>query len=179
MENISSAIPTSKYTFIESIQKQGYIYVIGIFMIVLIMFIYYYIVGFKTKFTRILGIILFTVLVLNIVLSGIEPVAPYTVEVSLQKYIESNAQSFLPFGVALAALVIASTKNKEMANNKEFLMQLLTATCCFVFVMTVVLIPKESGKGIRISRDIKAAVLTLGGVMVIVLVSEFALNKKV
>jgi hypothetical protein len=164
-------------TFKETLEKQSYIYIVWIVMIVIIMSIYFFVIGFNTKFTIVLGIILFMFLIVNAILSGLDSINSYNVELPWYTYVESNAQSFLPFGIALAALVIASSKKELILKSEKFLPELLLATCCFVFVLLIVLMPKASGKAIRIARDIKTAVLTLGGITVVALVGEFVIQQ--
>lgn len=163
-------------TFKESLEQQSYIYIVWIVMTVIIMTIYLFVIGFDTKFTIVLGIILFLFLIVNTILSGLDKIESFDVEVPWYTYIESNAQAFLPFGIALAALVIASNKQNEMLKSEKFLPELLLATCCFVFVLMIVLMPKASGRAIRVARDIKSAVLTLGGITVVALIGEFVMQ---
>lgn len=166
----------SRLGFCESLNTQLVVYVVWIIMIAIIMSAYYLVIGIGSKFSIILGIILLVVLISNMMLSGVDSVDPYEVELSLYNYVESNAQSFLPFGIALAALVIASKKQSEILQNKNFLKPLLMATCCFVFVLTIIWMPKDSGLPIRLWRDVKTGVLTLGGVTVVALIGEFVVT---
>lgn len=165
----------AKLNFVDSLYQQPIVYITWIIMIIIVMTAYTLVIGFGNKFTMTLGIILFIILVLNMILSGIDSIDSYETELELYNYVESNAQAFLPFGIALAALIVASDKHKEILTNKAFLSSLLMATTCFVLVLTIVWMPKESGLPIRLWRDIKTCLLALGGITVIALVGEFVI----
>ncbi|AUL77993.3 putative ORFan [Tupanvirus deep ocean] len=162
--------------FRQSIQSQPIVYIMWLLVIATTMVIYWLIIGFRSRFTIVLAIFMLMILVMNMIFSGMDDIDSYEEEVSLYEYVEANARAFLPFGIALAALVIATGKQKEVLSNKEFLGPLLLGTACFVVVLTIIWMPKGSGLPIRLLRDIKTAVLTLGGVTVVALVGEFVFS---
>ncbi|XWV26203.1 putative orfan [Tupanvirus soda lake] len=162
--------------FGESLRTQPIVYIVWSLVIVTTMIIYWLIIGFRSKFTIVLAIFMLIILVMNMIFSGMDDIDSYEQEVSLYEYVEANARAFLPFGIALAALVIATGKQKEVLSNSEFLGPLLLGTACFVGVLTIIWMPKGSGLPIRLLRDIKTAVLTLGGVTVVALVGEFVFS---
>lgn len=164
-----------RLTFRESLKTQPIIYIVWILSIIIVMVLYAWIIGFRNKLTIALGVFLLVILIINMFMSGLDSIDPYEIELALYDYVESNAQAFLPFGIALAALVIASHKKEEILRDKNFLFPLLLATACFVFVLTILWMPKDSGLPIRVWRDVKTAVLTLGGVTVVAMVGEFVM----
>lgn len=141
-----------------------------------VMTIYYFVVGFRTTFTFILGIILFMVIVMNLILSAMEMSNDVNTQESIMELIESNAKAFLPFGIALAALVIASGKIDDVFKRKDFLMQLLVATGCFTYLLVVIWIPTKNESITRFMRETKASILALGGAMVVSLVGTFVMD---
>ena len=158
----------------ESIKSQPIVYIIWIISIVICLVVYGYAIGFKTKFSKFLAIILVLILVVNMYLSGIDSIDAYEREIELYSYVEQNARAFLPFGIALAALIIAtSSKGNSALKSEYFMMPILVATTAFVLVLTIVWVPKDSGLPIRLLRDIKTSLLTLGGITVVYFVGEF------
>lgn len=168
--------PDKRLSFSESIREQPYIYIVWLVMIVLVMSTYYLVIGFNTKITLILGIVLFLILIVNMFLSAVDSYDSFELELDDYSYVESNARAFLPFGVALAALVVAANRNSDFILSPKFMGALLLATCCFVLVLTIIWMPKDSGRGIRFYRDIKTAILALGGVTIVALVAEFGFS---
>lgn len=154
-------------------------YIVPITWIGLISFtmaIYYIAVGFSTTFTFILGIILFIVVIMNLVLSSMEMDGTPDMQESVMELIESNAKAFLPFGIALAALVIAAGRVEDVLKKRDFLIQLLVATGCFTYVLVVIWIPTYKQSITRFMRESKTAILALGGAMVVSLVGTFVLG---
>lgn len=141
-----------------------------------VMTIYYFAVGFQTTFTFVLGIILLIIIVLNLTLSAMEISGEVETQEAIMELIESNAKAFLPFGIALAALVIAAGKIDDVLKRKDFLIQLLIATGCFTYVLVVIWIPTKNEAITRFMRETKTAILALGGAMVVSLVGTFVMD---
>lgn len=167
-------VESQRLHFHESLSKHYYIYIIWVSLILLTLLIYYKYVGFKTKFTAIIAAIMVIILISNMFFSAVDRIDSYAIEARIYADVEQNARAFLPFGIALAALVLATgNKKKTIINNKNFLYPLLISTACFVFVLTIIWVPKESGVPTRIMRDIKTVLIILGGTMIVVLIGEF------
>lgn len=149
---------------------------VRIAIVVVTMTIYYLAVGFKTTFTKVLGFILLLIILLNLTLSNMETTNSLDMQESVMELIESNAKAFLPFGVALAALVIASGRQENILKRKDFLIQLLVATACFTYVLVIIWIPTSNSVVTQVMRETKTAVLALGGAMVVSLVGSFVMD---
>lgn len=141
-----------------------------------VMAIYYLAVGFSTTFTFILGIILFIVVIMNLTLSAMDSDGSPETNETVMDLIEGNAKAFLPFGIALAALVIAAGKIDDVLKRRDFLIQLLVATGCFTYVLVVIWIPTYRQSVTRFMRETKTAILALGGAMVVSLVGTFVMD---
>ncbi len=176
INEMTSTEKDTRYTILQSFHEQPFVYVVWLFMIAFVMTIYYYVIGFDSRFTIILGVSLLFVMVANMFLSGVDSYNSYELELADYAYVEQNARSFLPFGIALAALVIAANRKEDVLTSEKFMGPLLLATCCFVFVLTNIWMPRDSGRGIRFYRDIKSAILALGGATIIALVGEFVFS---
>lgn len=149
---------------------------IWIAIISFVMTVYYFAVGFHTTFSKVLGTILFLIVILNLTLSSMETNKTDEMREATMELIEENAKAFLPFAIALAALVIASGRQNDVMRQRDFLVQLLVATACFTYVLVVIWIPTDKEMVTIIMRETKTAILALGGAMVVSLVGTFVMG---
>jgi hypothetical protein len=147
-------------------------------MLVICFTIYLWVIGVDDLVSMIVLGVMVVIIVSNMFLSALDPIDAYDVELGAYSYVEDNARTFIGFGLVIAAFILALNRPVDGNTDQSFKSSLVLITVCFILVLQILWMPNDDGKAIRILRDVKTCIFTLGSVAVIIFFYKFLIKEK-
>lgn len=152
-----------------------YIYPIGSILCIMYSYYLYAIYDMKAKLLLFVLIKTIIILLINCYLSYIDPIISFTEEIEQYSYVENNARVLLTTSLSIAIFFkFIGIKSKKVQH--QIMIPVIMSFVFSSLILTLIWMPKGTGKYIRILRDIKTVFLTASIACLLITMYTILLN---